>query len=98
MLASEEREAKLREEQQKLDMKEEMRQAERVFKMIHDYCGENLSISYNLLDKHIEDLLDPKCTVSPLLKYFNDLAKHCYLRLPAKNLLKFDQMYYKKFV
>jgi len=67
-----------------------MRQIDKVFRLIHDYCKENLTIGYNLLDKHIEDILDPSCTVSPLLKYFNDLAKHCYFRLPARSLLKFD--------
>ena len=55
--------------------------------MIHDYCAENLSVSYNMIDKHIDDMLDPKVTVSPLLKYFNELAKHCNFRLPCLSLL-----------
>jgi hypothetical protein len=80
------------------DAKEDMRQAEKVFKMIHDYCRENLTVSYNLLDKHIEDLLDPECVVSPLLKYFNDLAKHSNFRLPSLAVLEFDQRYFKKYV
>lgn len=67
-----------------------MDQVEKVFKMIHDYCAENLSVSYNMLDKHIEELLDPKVTVSPLLKYFNELAKHCNFRLPCTSILQFD--------
>jgi len=75
-----------------------MRQAEKVFKMIHDYCAENLSVSYNLLDKHIEDLLNPSCVVSPLLKYFNDLARHSNFRLPSIALLEFDQKFFKAYV
>ena len=75
-----------------------MRQAEQVFKMIHDYCRENLTVGYNLLDKHIEDLLEPECVVSPLLKYFNDLAKHTNFRLPSVSLLEFDQRFFKKYV
>lgn len=75
-----------------------MRQADKVFKMIHDYCRENLTVSYNLLDKHVDDLLDPNCIVSPLLKYFNDLAKHSNFRLPSLSVLEFDQKYFKKYV
>lgn len=80
------------------DAKEEMRQAEKVFKMIHDYCRENLTVSYNMLDKHVEDLLDPECVVSPLLKYFNDLARYSNFRLPSLAVLEFDQQYFKKYV
>lgn len=75
-----------------------MRQAEKVFKMIHDYCKENLEVSYNMLDKHIEDLLEPDCTVSPLLKYFNLLAKDSNFRLPCRTLLEFDQKFFKKYI
>ena len=75
-----------------------MMQADKVFKLIHEYCKENLSVSYNLLDKHIEDLLEPGRTVSPLLKYFNDLAKYCYFRLPVRSVLKFDQKFFKQYV
>ncbi len=71
----------------KIENIEEMEQIEKVFKMIHDYCAENLSVSYNMIDKHIDDILDPKVTVSPLLKYFNELAKHCNFRLPCLSLL-----------
>lgn len=63
---------------------------EKVFKMIHEYCVENLQVGPNQLDKHIDDLMDPYKTVSPLLKYYNDLAKHCNFRLPLKSLLRFD--------
>lgn len=75
-----------------------MRQAEKVFSMIHDYCKDSLSVGYNLLDKQIEDLLNPNSTVSPLLKYFNLLAKDTNFRLPSKSLLEFDQKYYRKFI
>ena len=64
-----------------------MEQVEKVFKMIHDYCSESLSVSYNMIDKHIDDMIDPKVTVSPLLKYFNELVKHCNFRLPCTSLL-----------
>lgn len=66
--------------------------------MIHDYCAENLSVSYNMIDKHIDDILDPKVTVSPLIKYFNELAKHCNFRLPCLSLLQFDQKFFKAYV
>ena len=78
--------------------REQMRRAEKVFGMIHDYCKDSLSVGYNLLDKHIEDLLNPDSTVSPLLKYFNLLAKDTNFRLPSKSLLEFDQKYYRKFI
>lgn len=75
-----------------------MIKAERVFKMIHDYCRENLEVSYNLLDRHVEELIDPESTVSPLLKYFNDLAKHSNFKLPSVAMLEFDQRFFKKYV
>lgn len=98
LLEAEEREVQEREKKRQLENKEEMRQVEKVFRLIHEYCKENLNISYNLLDKHIEDLLEPSCTVSPLLKYFNDLVKSCNFRLPSRSLLKFDQKFFKKYV
>lgn len=69
---------------------EGMKQVEKVFQMIHDYCSENLQISNKMLDRHINDLLDPTLTVSPLLKYFNELARYCYFRLPCMALLELD--------
>lgn len=66
--------------------------------MIHEYCKESLSVGYNLLDKQIEELLNPNVTVSPLLKYFDLLAKDTNFRLPCKSLLEFDQKYYRKFI
>ena len=75
-----------------------MRQTEKVFSMIHEYCKESLSVGYNLLDKQIEELLNPNVTVSPLLKYFDLLAKDTNFRLPCKSLLEFDQKYYRKFI
>ena len=78
--------------------KEAMVKAEKIFNMIHDYCRENLSVSYNLLDKHIEELIDPESTVSPLLKYFNDLAKYSNFKLPSVAMLEFDQKFFKKYV
>lgn len=70
--------------------RDSMRNAERVFKVVREYCKDQLSISYNMLDKHIEDLLDPKAVVSPLLKYFNELARYSNFRLPCRALLEFD--------
>ena len=77
---------------------EEMKQVEKVFSMIQAYCAENLTISYKMLDRHINDLLDPNLSVSPLLKYFNELARHCYFRLPSMAMLEFDQMFFRKFL
>lgn len=57
-----------------MKQKDKMNDAEKVFKVVHEYCKEHLTVSYNMLDKHIEDLLNPKITVSPLLKYFNAIA------------------------
>ena len=67
-----------------------MLETERVFKIIHEYCSDNLSVGYNLLDKHIEELLKPHVDVSPLLKFYNLLAKETYFRLPSKALLEYD--------
>ena len=75
-----------------------MKNAEKVFKVVREYCKDQLNISYNMLDKHIEELLDPKATVSPLLKYFNELARFSNFRLPCRALLEFDQRFFKKFV
>jgi len=88
----------VQEEKPNVDNQEEIRQIEKVFKMLHDYCSENLTIGYNQLDKHVEELLDSKVTVSPLLKYYNHLAKHCNFRLPCQSLLRFDQKYFRAFV
>lgn len=57
-----------------------------------------MSIGYNMLDKHVEDLLDPNVVVSPLLKYFNALAGKTNFRLPCKSLLEFDQKFFRKYV
>ena len=51
-----------------------------------------------MLDKHIEELLNPKSDVSPLLKYFNHLARHSNFRIPSKKLLEFDQLYFRKYL
>lgn len=71
---------------------------EKVFKMIHDFCAEQLQVGPNQLDRHIEDILDPYKTVSPLLKYYNDLAKHCHFRLPLRSLLRFDQKFFRSYI
>ena len=75
-----------------------MRENEKRFTMMHNYCAEALSVSHKELDAAIEDLLDPKKDVSPLLKYFNDLARHSNFRLPSKSLLEFDQKFFRKYV
>jgi hypothetical protein len=75
-----------------------MLKADKVFNMIHTYCRENLEISHNLLDKHVEELINPDSTVSPLLKYFNDLAKYSNFKLPSVAMLEFDQKFFKKYV
>ena len=62
---------------------EALKQVEKVFTMMHNFCAEDLMQGSNRLERHVEDLLNPKLTVSPLLKYFNELAKHCYFRLPV---------------
>jgi len=67
-----------------------MRQSEKAFNLIKEYCKQNLSISDNLLNRHIEDLLNCQTDVSPLLKYFNDVARHTNFRMPCKSLLEFD--------
>jgi sugar diacid utilization regulator len=74
----------------------EMLEVERVFTMIHNYCAESLTTSNRMLEKHVTDLLNPELTVSPLLKYFNDLAKHCHFRLPLPAVLEFDQRYFRE--
>ena len=73
-----------------------MRQAEKVFNIIHNYCKDNIDVGYNLIDKHFEDLLDPKINISPLLKYFNLMAKHTNFRLPSRAVLEFDQKFFRK--
>ena len=93
-----EKQVKNQSAKQKTDNKEAMMKAEKIFNTIHDYCRENLSVSYNLLDKHIEELIDPDATVSPLLKYFNDLARHSNFKLPSVAMLEFDQKFFKKYV
>jgi hypothetical protein len=43
-----------------------------------------------MLNAHIEDLLNPDITVSPLLKYFNEIARYTNFRLPCEALLQLD--------
>jgi hypothetical protein len=64
-----------------------MLETEKVFKIVHEYCSDHLSVGYNQLDKHIEDLLNPAVDVSPLLKFYNLLAKDANFRLPSRALL-----------
>jgi hypothetical protein len=78
--------------------REEMEKTEKVFKLIHNFCKENLEVGYTMLNQHIEELLDPKKEVSPLLKYYNDLVKFSNFRLPSTTLLNFDQMYFRKYL
>jgi len=51
-----------------------------------------------MVDKTIEDLLKPNQDVSPLLKFFNLLAKATNFRLPSRSLLEFDQKFYRAFI
>lgn len=67
-----------------------MLEVERVFTMIHNYCAESLTTSNQMLERHIADLLNPMKPASPLLTYFNELAKHCHFRLPVPAMLEFD--------
>ena len=53
---------------------DKFKKVEKVFSLIHNFCAESLLTGNNLLEKHIEDLINPEYEVSPLLKYFNDLA------------------------
>ena len=84
--------AKHSDDKEKIESKyrEDMRQSEKAFTIIKEYCKESLSVGYNMLDKHIEDLLNTTTDVSPLLKYFNDLARDTNFRIPCKSLLEFD--------
>jgi len=75
-----------------------MLETEKVFKIVHEYCSEYLNVGYNMVDKTIEDLLKPNQDVSPLLKFFNLLAKATNFRLPSRSLLEFDQKFYRAFI
>jgi hypothetical protein len=67
-----------------------MLETEKAFKIVHEYCSDHLNVGYNMIDKTIEDLLKPNQDVSPLLKFFDLLAKHTNFRLPSRSLLEFD--------
>ena len=67
-----------------------MLETEKAFKIVHDYCSEYLNVGYNMIDKSIEDLIKPNVDVSPLLKFYNLIAKNANFRLPNRSLLEFD--------
>ena len=75
-----------------------MLQTEQTFKIVHEYCSDYLNVGYNMIDRSIEELLNPKQDVSPLLKFFNMLAKDSNFRLPNRSLLEFDQKFYRAFI
>jgi len=75
-----------------------MLETEKVFKIVHEYCSDYLDVGYNMIDKSIEDLLKPNQDVSPLLKFFDMLAKSSNFRLPSRSLLEFDQKFYRAFI
>lgn len=63
--------------------KDKMERTENVFRTIWKYCKDHLAGGYRMVDKHIEDLMNPDVEVSPLLKFYNELAEHTNLRLPS---------------
>jgi len=56
-----------------------------------EFCINQLNYSYRDANSHIEKLLKKSETeVSPLLKFYNELAKNTRFRMPLKSLLEFD--------
>ena len=67
------------------------------FQKMKDFCKEQLSYSYRDVNKQIDKLLlTDEQEVSPLLKFYNELAASSNFRIPLKSLLQFDQKVFKK--
>ncbi len=55
------------------------------------FCKNQLNFSFRDVDRNIESLiLRPDQEISPLLKFYNELAGNSNFRLPIKGLLEFD--------
>ena len=73
------------EKQSKLDKVQE------TFKRLKDFCAEQLGYSFRDANKQVEKLLKKKFQdVSPLLKFYNELAANTNFKMPLRSLLEFD--------
>ena len=70
--------------------------AEETFERIRLFCQNQLNFSFRDVEKMIDSLITkPKEEISPLLKFYNELAAHSNFRLPVKSLLEFDTRLYR---
>lgn len=64
---------------------------EEIFVKMRLFCQNQLNFSFRDVDKAILSLINkPEEDLSPLLKFYNELAEHSNFRLPVKSLLEFD--------
>lgn len=62
-----------------------------------EYCRQQLESNYNDANSHIESLIEkPNEDISPLLKFYNELAANTKFRMPLKSLLEFDLKMFRK--
>ncbi|CDW75315.1 synaptobrevin vamp-like protein [Stylonychia lemnae] len=67
------------------------------FQRMKEFCIQQLNYSYRDANSHIEKLLKKSETeVSPLLKFYNELAKNTRFRMPLKSLLEFDAKMFQR--
>ena len=67
------------------------------FQRMKEFCINQLNYSYRDANSHIEKLLKKSETeVSPLLKFYNELAKNTRFRMPLKSLLEFDAKMFQR--
>ena len=64
---------------------------EETFENLRLFCKNQLSFSFRDVDRMIDNLIaKSEEEVSPLLKFYNELAAHSNFRLPLRSLLQFD--------
>eukprot|EP00347_Sterkiella_histriomuscorum_P004147 403361575 len=79
------------EEQSKLDKVQE------TFQKMKDFCAQQLNYNYRDANAQIDRLLKKsEHEVSPLLKFYNELAKNSKFRMPLKALLEFDTKVFQR--
>jgi len=71
--------------------------SDETFENLRLYCKNQLNFTFRDVDKMIDSLISrPSEDVSPLLKFYNEIAAHLNFRLPLRSLLEFDTRFFRK--
>lgn len=70
---------------------------EEIFDKMRLFCKNQLNFSFRDVDRNIDSLIiRSEQEISPLLKFYNELAGNSNFRLPVRSLLEFDSRLFKQ--